>query len=729
MATRMHRRLQSGSPSCLKGVPAVNSIVRFLVFAFVLGRLLDGQAVVDTAAQNGASDPLVRILAAKGLITPEEMRQIFAPDPAEQRLRLARLLHQKGLLTDSELQEIAGVQAAIPVTAGRLVVTNAAHFATSVAEPVARPLPVASEAVARPVPVISVPTAVDPLAAANAALYTPAPVPVVEPVARPVPVASEAVARPIPVISVPTAVDPLAAANAALYTPAPVPVVEPVARPVPVASEAVARPIPVISAIAPLRVLQVDPLTRDGLIPDIKLGSGAKLKLYGMVKASAIYDSSSPSGTDMPLPYQGGDTGPTVDPEFHIRARNMRLGAQFEWLDLSPKVVLTGRFETDFEGSFTRAMNRNISSVRSSQLSLRLGWARVDYNFSKKNSIFLLAGQDWTPFGSSTIPNLFETTGLGLGYGTLYERVPQIRTGWIHTVGGSRNLKFLSEFAVTLPAFGDTPANVADQLGYGERQGSDSGRPEIQGRIVTEWQFDKAPGVVPAQFIVSFVQAGRTALVTAASVPAAFRNAFPAGAEVSSGRYGYTAELQLPTRAFTWTSKYYNGEDLRFYFVGGLYSNFNDVAGLTNQTSAASIDGASTVIFGMRNGVPVIAPQRAVRTQGFMTDVGLPLSRWFNAEPGGRAAGWSANLHYSIDMVPARDARRMTCARDKSDLAAVTLFYKLNSLISFGVEQSMYRTRAANSSANDPGGLFLLRGIPSRQWHDIRTEIGPIFTF
>ncbi len=362
-------------------------------------------------------------------------------------------------------------------------------------------------------------------------------------------------------------------------------------------------------------------------------------------------------------------------------------------------------------------------------MSLRVAWARVDHNFSDKNSIFLLAGQDWTPFGSSTLPNLFETTGLGLGYGTLYERSPQIRTGWIHTVGGSRNLKFLPEIAMTLPAFGDTPANVADQLGYGERQGSDSGRPEIQGRIVTQWQFDKAPGVVPAQFIVSFVQASRKALVTTANVPAAFRGAFPGGAEVSSGRYGYTVELQLPTRAFTWTGKYYSGEDLRYYFVGGLYSNFNDVAGLTSQTSAASIDGASTVVFGMRNGVPVIAPQRAVRTQGYMVDLGLPISRWLKAEPTGRGAGWSANLHYSIDMVPARDARRMAYARGKSDLAAFTLYYKVNSLISFGVEQSMYRTRSANSSASDPGGLFLIRGVPSREWHDIRTEIGPIFTF
>ena len=80
-------------------------------------------------------------------------------------------------------------------------------------------------------------------------------------------------------------------------------------------------------------------------------------------------------------------------------------------------------------------------------------------------------------------------------------------------------------------------------------------------------------------------------------------------------------------------------------------------------------------------------------------------------------------------MVPGRDARRMSGVRGKSDLAAFTLYYRLNSLVSFGAEESMYRTRAANSSTTDSGGLFLLRGIPARQWHDIRTEIGPIFTF
>jgi len=346
-----------------------------------------------------------------------------------------------------------------------------------------------------------------------------------------------------------------------------------------------------------------------------------------------------------------------------------------------------------------------------------------------KNTVFLLFGQDWTPFGSSTIPNLFETTGLGLGYGTLYERLPQVRTGWVHNVGGPSNLKFLSEFAVTLPAFGNTPANVADQLGFGERQGVDSGQPEVQGRIVTQWQLDKAPGVAPAQFIVSAVHASRKALVTAAAVPAAFKAAFPNGAEVSSRRYGYTVELQLPTRAFTWTGKYFHGEDLRFYFVGGLYSNFNDTFGLTGTATGASIDGSSTVAFGLQNGVPVVAPQLPVRTQGYSTDLSLPFSRWAHANPAGRSAGWSANLHYSIDMVPARDARRLSGVRGKTDLAAFTLTFKINPLVSIIGEESMYRTRAANSTSNSAGGLFLLRGIPSREWHDIRTEIGPIFTF
>ena len=50
----------------------------------------------------------------------------------------------------------------------------------------------------------------------------------------------------------------------------------------------------VIAAVAPVRLLQVDPPTREGLIPDIKLGSGARIKLYGFFKTSVVHDSSSP---------------------------------------------------------------------------------------------------------------------------------------------------------------------------------------------------------------------------------------------------------------------------------------------------------------------------------------------------------------------------------------------------------------------------------------------------
>src|SRR5205085_1313663 len=83
----------------------------------------------------------------------------------------------------------------------------------------------------------------------------------------------------------------------------------------------------------------------------------------------------------------------------------------------------------------------------------------------------------------------------------------------------------------------------------------------------------------------------------------------------------------LPTRFVTAISKYYNGSDLRFFFAGQLLSNFNDTAGLTGQATATSIDGASTVVFGLLNGVPTVAPQRPVRAQGGFLQLGLPHAR------------------------------------------------------------------------------------------------------
>ena len=562
-----------------------------------------------------------------------------------------------------------------------------------------------------------------------------------------------------------------------------------VTNPAPEPQPAKPAPPKVIPAVAPLRVLQLEPSKPDGLIPDLKLGSGARLKLYGLIKASAIYDSSSPYGTDMPLPgfitASGStfDPGPTRSPEFHAKARFARVGANFEWPDIAgSNNAFTGKMEFDFEGNYSRALNRNISTIRSSMASIRLAYGRLDHRFNDDTSAFLLFGQDWTPFGSSTLPNLFETTGFGLGFGTLYERAPQVRFGIGHKIGGSRNVFFQPEFALVMPAYGNDPSNVADQLGYGERQGADSGRPEWQGRVVLQFQLDKAPGVAPAQFIVSGVQGQRKVYVRHSDIPFCnntaqnedgtyvfcynntdgnlvndpdvFLKAFPHGMDLTTNRAGWSGEIQLPTRYMTLIAKAWSGSDLRFFFVGSLDSNFNDTAGIskpclvtvaagtdpsfcsgaTGKTVAAatttnnSTDGASNILFGFdANHNPVFAPERPVRSEGAFLNLAFPLGRIFGAEPTSRNAGWQLALHYAFDQTKTRDVKRLGNQRSKNDLAAATLSWKVNNLVTFVVEESMYRTRIADPTNLSAAPLY--EGVRAREWHDNRTEIGPIFTF
>lgn len=492
-----------------------------------------------------------------------------------------------------------------------------------------------------------------------------------------------------------------------------------------------------IPAVAPIRPLQVDPPKREGVIPAIKLGTGINITPYGQFKASAVYDTSSPYGNDFPLP--GFNALPnTVDaiPEFHAKARYARFGSNFEWLE-NPNVIITGKVEADFEGNFSRANNRNISAIRSNALQLRVAYGRIDWKQSDKNSVFFLAGQDWTPFGSSTLPNLFETTGLGVGFGTLYERNPQFRVGMEHDFGG---FKLGPEFAIVMPSFGNLPADlttagvvnpnqegIGNQLGFGERQGADSGRPEIQARLVGQFQLDHAAGVVPAQIIVSGVRGDRTVDVDAATVPAAFKAAFPKGAQVSSTRLAWSGEIQLPTRFFTLVGKYYNGNDLRYYFAGQIFGPFNDTTGLTGIATAQSLDGSSTLAFGLRNGVPLVANSLPPRSQGGFLNLGIPISRLAHANPAGRNAGWVFYAHYGYDQVTARDVRREGGGREKGDVAAGTLQYKMNNFVTFVVEESLYRTRALPLTVT--GNFPLFEGRPMREWKDFRSEFGPIFSF
>src|SRR5664280_765 len=511
----------------------------------------------------------------------------------------------------------------------------------------------------------------------------------------------------------------------------------------------------VIPAIAPVRVLPLDPPVKEGLAPALKLGA-VRMTPYGFVKATAAYDSSSPRGDDFPPPgFLNADTGPTPNSEFHVKARQTRMGSKFEWPDISKNVTVTGQIEADYEGNFSRADNRNVSTIRSNAFQLRLAFGRVDWTVAPNTDIFFEGGQDWTIFGSSAMMNLFETTFFGAYWGNLYERAPQMRLGFVQKLGGSRNWKLSPEFAIMTPAEGNLPADsvtctiakldtattctfvngLGNQLAYGERQGADNGKPEFESRVCLQFQLDKAPGVVPAQILWSGFYSGRQATVLASAVPAAYKAAFPRGVDNNSNGYGNQIAISLPTRWATVVASGYMGADLRFFFAGQLLSNYNQAAGLTNKANGLSVDGSSTVVFGTNGaGNAVVAPQKAVRGYGGFIQAGFPISRWFNANPKGRNAGWQAYYEYGLDAANANDFRfaKSISAESgggpiKSSLNAVTVFYKMNPWVQFGFEESHY----ASYALPDTKGVCTTKiaGLPNCTSIDWRSEFGPVFTF
>src|SRR5271157_1211236 len=489
----------------------------------------------------------------------------------------------------------------------------------------------------------------------------------------------------------------------------------------------------VVPAIAPVRVLSLDPPKKEGLTPGIMLG-GVTVTPYGFIKATAAYDSLDPTGDDFPRPaFSAADTGPNNNPEFHMKARATRVGSRFEWPDISKNITVSGQIEADFEGNFSRADNRNVSSIRSNALQLRLAYGRIDWNVKPNTDIFFEAGQDWTIFGSSALMNLFETTFFGAYWGNVYERSPQWRVGFVQKLGGTRAWKLSPEFAIMMPSEGNLPADavtctqanitagtsctivngLGNQLGYGERQGADWGKPEIESRVVLQFQLDKAPGVVPAQILWSGFYSGRQATVLASAVPAGtapgtaafYQEAFPRGVDAHSNGYGNQVAVSLPTRWATVVASGYMGADLRFFFGGETLSNYTQALGLTNLANGFSVDRSSTVVFGTNAaGQAVIAPQRSVRGYGGFVQVGLPLSRWFNAEPKGRNAGWQAYFEYGIDAANANDfrlAKGISATAGggpiKDTIKAVTVFYKMNPWVQFGFEESKYAGQALPS--------------------------------
>ena len=533
----------------------------------------------------------------------------------------------------------------------------------------------------------------------------------------------------------------------------------------------------VIPAVAPLRTLPIDAPKTGGLI-GLKIGP-VTMRPYGFVKATAVKDTSNPNGDDFPFvglfltqsPAVVGNpltTGPTKDPAFFVKARSTRFGTNIEWPDVSKKLTLTGRIEGDFEGNFNESDNRDVSSIRSNNPNLRLAFVRMDYHASDTTDIYFEGGQDWTLFGSSALPPILETTFLMAYYGAVYERSPQLLGGFVHTLTPWRDLKLSGTFGIMMPTSSqieklsqvDGLAGFEGQIGQAEREGADSGRPEVEGRVALQFQLDKAKGVAPAQILVSGFQGRRKSIVPSAApgnvfkfteegIPATYETSFPNGFTTSSEMYGGQIAVQLPTRWATLVASAYRGGDLRFFFGGQVNSYATDLTGLTAPVSYITLDGGPYAAAGSAvlacnvavvegscpAGNVVVAPQRPIRSFGGFVSAGFPLSRIFNANPEGRNAGWQLYLTAGKDQVVDRDLRNpnydQSVANTLSPLplsmgkmAALTLFYKVNQFATFAFEQSIYATRIEFGAK-----AYSIAGVASNEWQDHRTEFGPIFTF
>jgi len=556
----------------------------------------------------------------------------------------------------------------------------------------------------------------------------------------------------------------------------------------------------VIAAVVPVRVLALDP-PQSGALVGLKVGP-VTFSPYGFIKATAEQDSSSPNGDDFPIPgglmlLPGSNTGPNADPEFHMKARQSRIGINIEWPTISNKLILTGRLEADFEGNFNESDNADVTSIRNPNLRLRLAYARVDYRATDRTSMFFVGGQDWTLFGSKALPNMLDTTWNAADYGAIYNRSPQLRFGIVQKLGeSSRNFKFSPEFAIMMPSSGqvekltfctlaalDCPpavspaAGLLSQVGEAERQGADSNSPELDAGLTLQFQLDKAHAVAPAQIFWTGMYGKRSSIVTNTAqdligdeYPTALVASTPLakGYTAASNMYGNQIAAQLPTRWASLVVSAYRGADLRQVLGGQLTTNYTNTVGLS-AIPLVNANAATPAPFFLGTGVDnvagtlsgfallgckikpgagscpsadvAVAPEHGVRAYGGFVELGLPLSRWFNADSKGFNAGWQLYLRAGKDQLVHRDAAMQLGLLDGagpnqigqglgipmigSEFIGATLYYKINQWCAFGLEPTHYGSRAIP----ELGKFWIIAATPSRIWQDQRVEFGPVFTF
>jgi hypothetical protein len=552
----------------------------------------------------------------------------------------------------------------------------------------------------------------------------------------------------------------------------------------------------VIPAVAPLRVLPIDAPKQAGMIPDIKLGSGANLKLYGFYKASAVSDTASSGGPtfgsqDWPLPLLLADTGPTSDPQVHIKARAFRIGAQTEWVPKGSDFTITGKIEGDFEGDYTDVNNRNISGSARSQFSLRQAWVRLDHKIGDL-PWFAEFGEDWSLLGSSTLPSLFETTGLGVGMGSLYERMPMFKTGVQFHSG---DFKVQPEFAIVMPTAGSSALTVDQRLRFGDRAGAESNQPGVEARVVFQYPLFHQKGVAPAQLIFSGHHARMNEIIPGAKqtlatpftftcsatpctitvpVPTIFTavnsqnvgfstttsiagasncgeasgtctllQLFPHGTQVGNPQNIVSAEVQLPTPWVTFVAKFYHGDDMRFFFAGQLNDVYNNlIFPETGVVGTGISESGRSITFGCADGIsggtgivncqgsPVTsAILQPVAGSGGFAELSFPLSRLFNANPEGPNSGWVLHLQYGTDRAKYSDARHNTLGTNNLGRTDLDTASLTYRLNKWVtfVHEASYIV--THTAQHDITKAPLFEGRHVFQAHNWRNEFGPVFTF
>ena len=202
------------------------------------------------------------------------------------------------------------------------------------------------------------------------------------------------------------------------------------------------------------------------------ISEGNKFKLYGFLRLDLDVDSQRPSNAQTPLFVTSPDPagGGASIGEFSMHPRLTRFGIDYT----GPRIAtlgdakLSGKLETDFENGGSES--RQIIRIR--HAFLRLDW----------NDFSILAGQTWD-IVSPLYPTVNSDT-LQWNAGNVGDRRPQFRAAYEPKAGRGK-FSFIGGVGLT----GAIDALDLDNNGF--RDGEESQRPDVQGRIGYSYPIDK----------------------------------------------------------------------------------------------------------------------------------------------------------------------------------------------------------------------------------------------